>query len=239
MTKRDRYQNDVRARARLALTALLFPALLVLLPQESLAQRKTYENGRVTSALCPYSCRTKGIPKKHCKDWKEAGRCFVEDLTRPPAKISSVTHIGSSSGQDAMRFSTEPAVKSKALQGEQVVPKGCKGKAPYELSEPLIDIVRARRSGKPQSTNYRLEGNLEGVCLIEAGYFEKGRLIKRIPLQTVNVFSRFPFSFQINSERQPEIRVYNTAGERASIPVEVNSYLGAPLKKKNETLKLP
>lgn len=34
----------------------------------------------VTSSPCPYSCKTRGISKDRCKDWKEGNTCFVDDL---------------------------------------------------------------------------------------------------------------------------------------------------------------
>lgn len=40
--------------------------------------RKT--TGKVTKKPCPYSCRTEGIPKNKCKDWKEGGLCVIERL---------------------------------------------------------------------------------------------------------------------------------------------------------------
>jgi len=36
----------------------------------------------ITFKPCPYTCRTEGIPKKQCKDWKESGMCFIDDLRR-------------------------------------------------------------------------------------------------------------------------------------------------------------
>ena len=43
----------------------------------------------ITSSNCPYSCRTQGIPKNVCKDWKENGRCFIDDLRYRPGVLSS------------------------------------------------------------------------------------------------------------------------------------------------------
>ena len=56
----------------LSLSALL---LLTSLPGAALAQS-------TTSAPCPYSCKTLGIKKKKCKDWREGDTCYVQDLRK-------------------------------------------------------------------------------------------------------------------------------------------------------------
>ena len=43
----------------------------------------------ISSSVCPYSCRTQGIPKNVCKDWKENGRCFIDDLRVRPGVLSN------------------------------------------------------------------------------------------------------------------------------------------------------
>ena len=47
-------------------------------PAPQPAPRKT--TGKVTKKPCPYSCRTEGIPKNKCRDWKEGGLCVIERL---------------------------------------------------------------------------------------------------------------------------------------------------------------
>lgn len=47
-------------------------------PAPNPAPRKT--TGKVTKKPCPYSCRTEGIPKNKCRDWKEGGLCVIERL---------------------------------------------------------------------------------------------------------------------------------------------------------------
>lgn len=42
----------------------------------------------VTSRPCPYSCKTEGIVKSQCKDWREGNTCYVEDL-RPTSQRSA------------------------------------------------------------------------------------------------------------------------------------------------------
>lgn len=42
--------------------------------------------GRITSGECPLTCKAAGIKKKHCIEWEEGGKCFIEDL-RPKKYI--------------------------------------------------------------------------------------------------------------------------------------------------------
>jgi hypothetical protein len=55
----------------------------------------TYEvistNGSITRALCPYTCKMRGIEKSHCKTWRSASepeKCYVEDTSLPSQAIS-------------------------------------------------------------------------------------------------------------------------------------------------------
>jgi len=43
-------------------------------------------NAEVTSRPCPYSCKSLGIKKKKCKDWKEGNTCYVQDLRKKSGK---------------------------------------------------------------------------------------------------------------------------------------------------------
>ncbi|MCB9030717.1 MAG: hypothetical protein H6619_06655 [Deltaproteobacteria bacterium] len=43
----------------------------------------------VSSRTCPYTCKTQGIEKNHCKDWREGNTCYIDDL-RPGSQASNV-----------------------------------------------------------------------------------------------------------------------------------------------------
>lgn len=43
----------------------------------------TSARAEVTSKPCPHSCRSMGIDKRHCRDWREGTMCFVDNLTVP------------------------------------------------------------------------------------------------------------------------------------------------------------
>lgn len=43
-----------------------------------------YGDAPVTSQHCPFDCSTQRIPTDYCRDWREDGMCFVQDLRVPP-----------------------------------------------------------------------------------------------------------------------------------------------------------
>jgi hypothetical protein len=46
--------------------------------------------GMITSARCPYSCKSAGVPSGFCKEWSSGEKCFVEDLTQAPGHRSMI-----------------------------------------------------------------------------------------------------------------------------------------------------
>jgi hypothetical protein len=52
------------------------------------------------------------------------------------------------------------------------------------------------------------------VCISEAGLFENGRRVERIPTATDPRFQRFEFEVTTRLDERPEIRAYNTDGDR-------------------------
>lgn len=49
----------------LLIAVFLFPTIIV---------------AEVSSRPCPYSCKTQGIRKSVCKDWREGNTCYIDDL---------------------------------------------------------------------------------------------------------------------------------------------------------------
>ena len=39
--------------------------------------------GEVYKRKCPYSCKSAGIAKNSCKDWKQGNMCFIEVMGNP------------------------------------------------------------------------------------------------------------------------------------------------------------
>ncbi len=52
--------------------------------------------GNVRSAPCPFSCKTQGISKAQCKDWRHGDICFVEDLRGGGATTGTGGRVSSS-----------------------------------------------------------------------------------------------------------------------------------------------
>lgn len=150
--------------------------------------------GAVTSRSCPFSCRTEGIPKNVCRDWKEGDLCYIEDLRKPPSsQLSGNTTTDSRSD--------------------------CQNVAASQLAEPRIEIARVKQTGNVLDNKVKISGTIEGSCLSEAGLFEDGRKVESITIRTSPEFGRYDFEVVSREEREPEIRVYNIKGDRDVYPL--------------------
>lgn len=199
---------------RLLISVLGTAFALCFTPAAAFAQTKL---GLVTSRPCPYSCETRGLPKNLCRDWKEGETCYVEDLSKPSEDGASA--MDSDLGLDL------PVRKPGGGGLGGIVPPGnlsgseeCRTLSRSELAPPRVNLEQTGSSGRmfERST---IRGSVEGVCIQEAGYFENGRKVEEIPVQTRRQFGRFNFELRARRDRNPEVRVYNTAGESDVIPL--------------------
>ncbi len=90
----------------------------------------------------------------------------------------------------------------------------CNGLNNQYIAPPYINIFDVRKSGNVFSDKYKVKGSVEGVCLAEAGYFEQGRKVQDFKIFTTPIFERYEFEVTARGGRHPEIRAYNTNGER-------------------------
>jgi hypothetical protein len=96
----------------------------------------------------------------------------------------------------------------------------CRKTKPEFLLKPSVSFFKRERARNVLgSQEEQVSGTIEGVCLIEAGYFEDGRKISDIPVVTLRDFRRFEFSTKVNLSKGGEIRAYNVNGLRESQPV--------------------
>jgi hypothetical protein len=79
---------------------------------------------------------------------------------------------------------------------------------------PRVEIYEVRRTGNVFGDKVKVRGAVEGVCISEAGLFEEGRLVNRIPTAAGPRFQRFEFEVTTHLGYMPEVRAYNTAGDR-------------------------
>lgn len=82
------------------------------------------------------------------------------------------------------------------------------------LPRPRVEIYEVRRTGNVFGDKVKVRGAIEGVCITEAGLFEEGRLVKPIPTAIGPRFQRFEFEVTTHLGYAPEVRAYNTAGDR-------------------------
>ncbi|MBX7145552.1 MAG: hypothetical protein K1X79_13965 [Oligoflexia bacterium] len=204
-------------------------------------------HGEVTKGRCPITCKSLGIPRDKCHEWRDNGLCYVEDLTKPrrlppPAAPTSVRIEPTATPYTALR--RPPIGYGQNSYGERPnsvypVPRPGPGWTPGPrwpvepggptrgdaaeacrrqgyLSHPRIDIYRIKKTGNIFGDKYKVRGVIEGVCLVEAGYYEDGRREDEIAVVTTPEFRRFEFEVRVRAdqERQPEIRAYNIQGDR-------------------------
>ncbi len=192
-------------------------------PSGQTALAQTQELGLVTSRPCPYSCVTRGLPKSMCRDWNEGDTCYVEDLTKP---ASGGLTGGSSVDKDPLGLDaiaprggadTDSHRKPRTSHGRGNATE-CDGLARDEIAPPRVNISRDRDSGSYRNQE-TVRGSVEGVCVQEAGYFEDGKKVSEIEIETNREFQRFDFEIRIRKDRYPEIRAYNSAGESFILPL--------------------
>lgn len=176
-----------------------------------------YSQGYLDVRLCPHNCRSAGIEKRVCRDWREGDVCYVEDMRRPrqsgpisiprPPSPPAPPIVGDPPG----RLPEDPW---RGSQGE------CQGVSRQELSRPRVNIYKVRRAGSMFGSKLKVSGSVEGVCLAEAGSYENGRPEDPIRVSPQRNFKRFDFDVYVKGDKNPEIRVYNTAGDSAVVRVE-------------------
>ena len=172
-------------------------------------------HGYISSASCPYSCRTQGIDKRNCRDWKNGNTCFVEDLNRAPAAPPiAVPH--------APPFPTRPGIRpdnpiNPANSSCDVIDRSA-------IAPPSIYIADVKTTGNFVGSKLKVRGYVEGICLAEAGGYENGRRVASIPLTKTASFKRFEFAVTVDGRSNPEIRGYNINGERDIYEVESTRY---------------
>ncbi len=170
-------------------------------------------HGYVTYNNCPYKCATVGIPKQDCRDWRDGDYCYIEDLTRSQG---GPVFVGRNTPPPpAPRYDPEPRRNEPpAVSGE------CRDMGGRYLARPRVNLYKVKKSGGMFGDKYRVRGSVEGVCLVEAGYFESGRKKEEIPVAPGPSFHRFEFEVEVRGDRDPEIRVYNVNGDSAFARVE-------------------
>lgn len=188
---------------------LVTASLLALLASSSpaTAERK----GHVTVAPCPHSCKTRGIPKPVCRDWKEGSACYVEDLTRPPGYTNNMPH-------------RDPPATRYPIDRPTFPRDECNPRSAYGIAAPRVDIYSVRKTGNFFSEHYKVRGAIEGVCIEEAGYYERGRRKDTIPTVKSERFQRFEFEIKIRADEYPEIRAYNVRGDRDIYEIDPRRY---------------
>ena len=167
-------------------------------------------HGLITSQVCPYSCRTQGMDKRNCRDWKNGNTCYIEDLTRTPANSAPPV--------TAPNSPTHPPIRPD--HPINPLNTSCDTIDRAAIAAPSVYISEVKSSGNFFGSKLKVRGYVEGICLAEAGGYENGRRVASIPIIKTSNFKRFEFAVTLDGSNGPEIRVYNINGERDVYQVE-------------------
>ena len=171
-------------------TGIAIGLMLVILPGYARAESRGIE-GRD----CPFSCRSEGIPKKYCRDWRKGNTCYVEDL-RP---------------HKPQRYHRYPNVqKSHTSHHRPPVRYSCNNLRTRNMIYPKVKIHKVHPTDK--NDRFLVSGTIAGTCLTEAGYYERGRERQGLPVTTTDQSVRLPFTVYVRSNKRPEIFVKNIKG---------------------------
>ena len=88
------------------------------------------------------------------------------------------------------------------------------------IRPPRIEIGQLKPTGGLFSGKYKFEGAISGICIEEAGYYEKGRLKERIEIPMSDQFKRQEFNIKVRTGERGEIRVFTSDGKEEFVPVD-------------------
>jgi hypothetical protein len=184
-----------------------------------------YAHGVVTVQACPYSCRTTGIPKSHCRDWREGNACIIEDLRYPGnGRVPTIPqHL-------LYPVANIPSYQPPSYTTGYGSHQNCNSLPRHSITPPRIEIHRTESQGF-LSSKVRVLGTVEGQCIREAGGFEEGFKVSNFSVPLTPEYGRYEFSTELDASDIPEIRVYTIYGDRVVQPVQgyspVSSIMGA------------
>jgi len=65
--------------------------LLITLGWPTISEAKHFKHWQdepASNRRCPFSCRTEGISKDHCRDWRHGNICYVQDTWGGRARLA-------------------------------------------------------------------------------------------------------------------------------------------------------
>jgi hypothetical protein len=142
---------------------------------------------------------------------------FTSADTRHPAGAAPIRPI-----QTPTSNTTHPPFQAPASIR---IPRGdeCGTLSRWDMPRPRIVITGMKNAGNFFGSQSTVEGTIEGICLVEAGLFERGRKQHSIPVTPQIRFRRFKFIVPANLREYPEIRAYNYLGDYDYFPIQKDS----------------
>ena len=89
-----------------------------------------------------------------------------------------------------------------------------------KIQSPRIDVSRIQAVGSLFAGHFKVEGSVAGLCVEEAGYYEKGKLKERIQFPLSDQYKRLDFNVRVRTGERGEIRVFTSDGLDQTISVD-------------------
>lgn len=174
---------------------------------------------------CPMSCRTLGIDKRYCRDWRQGNTCYVEDTRITGGSVQLPNPAQPNPPPPPVRPTVAPVRPPTSIYPDRPNYSGadyeeCRRMRRFDIARPYINIARIRSTGNVFGSKYKVFGSVEGMCLVEAGYFEGGRKVSDIKVAPTRDFRRFDFEVTIRGDEFPELRAYTINGDREVRPLD-------------------
>lgn len=88
------------------------------------------------------------------------------------------------------------------------------------LRRPRIEIGRIKSSGGLFSNKYKVEGEIFGKCIDEAGYYERTQLKESIKIPLNKRYRRYQFNIKVKTGKGGKIRVFTYDGRKVSVDID-------------------
>lgn len=88
------------------------------------------------------------------------------------------------------------------------------------VRDPKVEIYDSRPTGGLFTDKYKIEGEIYGACIEEAGYFEGGRLKNEIEFPLSDRYNRSRFKFTVRTGKRGQLRVATFDGKQTIIDID-------------------
>jgi hypothetical protein len=184
-------------------------------------------SGNVVAGKCSLTCKSAGFTSKHCREWRNGDKCYVQALDHNDQTADNKTaNNATSRAKPAASPSAVPDIAAKISgirsltpeQKERMAARGeiekCEKIHPVYQIPSSVKIESLKDAGYTQHGKFSVKGSVRGMCIKAAAFYVDGELMEQLPVKPSTRYQSFPFQLTFRSDTQSEIRVYPVVGER-------------------------